>query len=172
MSYRNRLERSAQGLYGQKIAVLLAITGNSNVPEGTSMRAQRIVWLPLFLVTISAGLLMPKSVHAQQDMNPTTFHINPGAPVETNEPMQMAELFTPGNPAETKAPNGMPARTDGSGFPVTDTAGMTPLDAIMVLSLIVCNGLIILLGIGLALRKGRRHIRGASAPYASAYRAL
>ena len=135
------------------------------------MRLRSIVWLPLFVIALSAGLAVPKAVHARQDAA-STLHAGSGTAVEASAAVEVAELFTPGNIAEPKAATGTPTSASEKENLSGDNAGMTPLDAIMILSLIACNGLIILLGITLALQKGRPPIRGASAPYASAYRAL
>ena len=135
------------------------------------MRLRSIVWLPLFVIALSVGLVVPKVVHARQDAA-VTLQAGSGTAREPSAAVEVAELFTPGNISEPKAANGTPASAGEKENPSRDNAGMTPLDAILILSLIACNGLIILLGITLALRKGRRQIRGASAPYASAYRAL
>jgi hypothetical protein len=136
------------------------------------MKFRTIVCASLTLAALGMALLVPHSVRAQRDMAPAASEISPSAPAGMAPAAQTASSPGPATTAKAEAAAVLPKTTNAGVTPAAETAGMTPLDAIMIIALIVCNGLIILLGVTLALRRGRRHFRGASAPYASAYRAL
>ncbi len=124
------------------------------------MKFRKAICVPAMLMFFGAGMIAPRPVQAQQEVDPTTFDVNPGAPDFSGA---IASNPQPGEATQVNAAVA-PA-------PVEE-AGMSPLDAIVVVALILCNGLVIILGIAVAMRRERRQIRAASAPYASAYRAL
>jgi hypothetical protein len=60
------------------------------------MRLHRTVRMQAMLMGLGAVLLLASAAHAQQDMDPTDFPVNPGTPkVERNTDQQVAQSVAP-----------------------------------------------------------------------------
>jgi hypothetical protein len=134
------------------------------------MEFRKIVRMQVVLMGLGAALLLANSAHAQQDMDPTAFDVNPGTPHVDKSAVRTAQSL----PAAKKAPSeaAVPASLwSGQDKQEADLARLTIVDATMVVIMMAGTGLIVLYAMAATRRERRLQISPQTARYTPASRA-
>jgi hypothetical protein len=133
------------------------------------MKFRKIVRMQVILVGLGAVLLLAGSAHAQQDMDPTSFDVNPATPrvakVATARTAQGPSAATKANSTDTVG------ESLWSGQETTqeaDLARLTIVDATLVVILMTGVGLIVLYAMAATKRERRFGTPSQSPSYVSA----
>jgi hypothetical protein len=120
------------------------------------MKFQNVIRVQLVMLGLGAGLLIAKPVYAQQETDPTLFEATSGASQQAQDGFNV--------PAPPQAVNVAVAESAPSAVVQdADIAGWSSMDMNTIVALIVGIGAIVFMGIGEAMRGGRRRTRSARA---------
>jgi recombinational DNA repair protein (RecF pathway) len=119
------------------------------------MKFQKSVRMSMMLVGLGAALLLARSARAQQDVDPTTFDINPGA-VKVEQPVaqKAASIVAPAK-VENESLVQTALWSSKATQQETDLARVTLVDALLVVILLAGTGLIVMYA-KVATRRERR----------------
>jgi len=122
------------------------------------MKFQKMIRVQMMLVGLGAGLLLAKPVRAQQEVDPALFEVAPAAP----QLDQAAALNAAPSLEAVKA-----AASDAAAPMVVGEVGtpqLAPMDASVIIVLMIGIGSIVLFGLGEAVRGSRRRTWREVAP--------
>lgn len=140
------------------------------------MEVRKMIRMQVMLMGLGAALLLASSAHAQQDMDPSSFDVNPGTPhvtkVATGRAAQGSAATKKTDPAAAASESiwsGQETKQEA------DLARLTMVDATMVLILMAGVGLIVLYAMAATKRERRLEMspqRGSYSASASGATAL
>jgi hypothetical protein len=133
------------------------------------MEVRKVIRMQVMLMGLGAALLLASSAHAQQDMDPTAFDVNPGTP----HVIKVAAGHAVQSSATAKKSDSAASASESiwSGQETTQEADLTRLammDVIMVVILIVGVGLIALYAMAATKRERRLEMSPPRASYTPA----
>jgi hypothetical protein len=134
------------------------------------MEFLKVVRTHVMLIGLGAALLLASSAHAQQDMDPTAFGINPGTPHVDMSALRAAQSL----PAVKKAPSEAAVPTslwNGQDKQEADLARLTIVDLTMIVIMMAGICLIVLFALAATRRERRLQISPQATPYTPASRA-
>ena len=109
------------------------------------MKFQNVIRMQLILAGLAAVLLMPGSVRAQQDMDPTVFDVNPIVTAPDNTPAIQTAAST--------TPEAAPVETASASSEAAATEQVKSADSPVIWTLWICATLIALRGVVQASRR-------------------
>ncbi len=138
------------------------------------MEVRKTIRMHVMLMGLGAALLLASSAHAQQDMDPTAFDVNPGTPrVAKVAAAHGTPSFATAQKSDSAASAGELLWSRPETKQEADLARLTIVDATMVLIMMAGVGLIVLYALAATKRERRiempqRASYGASASGATA----
>jgi hypothetical protein len=161
-------DRDARMKHGTKVATRLRSQEITKLESEGSMKFQKMIRMQVMLMGLGAALLLASSAHAQQDMDPTDFPVNPGTP----QSAKVAVARTaPAAAAKEVDSNAMVSASLWSNQDTKQEADLNRLaivDATMVVILMVGTSLIVLYAMAATKRERRLKISPESASYTPA----
>jgi hypothetical protein len=141
------------------------------------MEVRKVIRMQVILMGLGAALLLASSAHAQQDMDPSSFDVNPGTPHVTKvaagrAAQGSAEVVKKANSAVSTSESILSGQETKQ---EADLARLTMVDATMVLILMAGVGLIVLYAMAATKRERRLEMspqRGSYSASASSATAL
>ncbi len=132
------------------------------------MKFQKIIRTQMMLVGLGAALVLAGSAYAQQEMDPTTFDVNPGTPhMVSGGVARTAQSPAAVNKINSAAVTSASLWNGQATKQESDLARLTLVDTMMVVIMMTGIGLIVLYAMAATKREHRLQI-SSSAPYTSA----
>jgi hypothetical protein len=133
------------------------------------MEFRKMIRMQVMLMGLGAALLLASSAHAQQDMDPTAFDVNPGTP----RIAKVAAGYTAQSSATAKKTDSAASTSESlwSGQETkqeADLARLTMVDATMVVILMAGVGLIVLYAMAATRRERQLEMSPQQASYTPA----
>jgi hypothetical protein len=132
------------------------------------MKFQKMIRMQMVLVGLGAALVLGSSAYAQQEMDPTTFDVNPGTPhMVSGGVARTAQSAAPASKANSAAVDSAALWNGEATEQEADLARLTLVDTMMVVIMMIGIGLIVLYAMAATRREPRLQI-SPSAPYTPA----
>jgi hypothetical protein len=133
------------------------------------MKFRKVIRMQVMLMGLGAALLLASSAHAQQDMDPTAFDVNPGTPhVAKVAAGHVAQSSAVANKTDAAASASQSLWSGQGTKQEADLARLTIVDGTMVLILMAGVGLIVLYAMAATKRERRLEMSPQSGSYSSA----
>jgi hypothetical protein len=133
------------------------------------VKFQKMIRMQVILVGLGAALLLAGSAHAQQDMDPTAFDVNPGTPhIVRVASAHGAQSSVAGMKANSAASDSESIWGGQATAQEADLARLTMVDGTMVVILMAGVGLIVLYALAATKRERRLGMSPQSASYTPA----
>jgi hypothetical protein len=130
------------------------------------MKFRRVIRIQLVLMALGAVLLVASPAHAQQDMAPTDFDVNPGVPhIDAKAVAQTARVSAASKPADSEASIPASLWSGQASQEETDLARLTVVDAAMIAIMLGGVGLIVLYAMAATRRERRLETSLGTGPY-------
>ena len=133
------------------------------------MDFRKVIRMQVMLMGLGAALLLAGSAHAQQDMDPTAFDVNPGTPrIAKVVATHVAQSLAAVKKTDSAASAGGSLWSSQQTKQEADLARLTMVDATMVLILMAGVGLIVLYAMAATKRERRLEMSPQRAAYTPA----
>jgi hypothetical protein len=133
------------------------------------MKFQKMIRMQMVLAGLGAALVLGSSAYAQQEMDPTTFDVNPGTPhVVSGGVARTAQSAAPANKVNSATVDSAALWNGQATQQEADLARLTLVDTMMVVIMMIGIGLIVLYAMAATRRERRLQISPESAPYTAA----
>jgi hypothetical protein len=132
------------------------------------MKVQKMIRMQMMLVGLGATLALGGSAYAQQEVNPTTFDVNPGTPHAVSAVTQAAQSPAQANTAKSAPAFSASLWSSENTKQETDLARLLVIDTMMIVIMMIGIGLIVLYAKAATRNERRPRFSPESAPYTRA----